>query len=273
MHPIERLRYVARADGADPVDLVAEAAHALAAFDDDPAGLVAAARRLVARHPGAGALWWLCSRVLVAADPGAEGRRAAAEVADDPTDAVLAAALPDGARVLVVVWPSTIVSALARRGDLEVLAVDDGTGVDVGRVLARVDVEVIDVAPEALGAAAAAVDVVLVEAAVAGPEGALAAPGSRAAAAVARAAGRTVWLVTPVGRVLPPVLHRACVAAAGLDDDEPWEAGLDLVPLDLVDRVVGADGLLAPGDGVAHPTGPVAPELLRPARTPGSHGP
>ena len=85
MHPIERLRYVARAGAVDPVDLAAEAARALGAFDGDPVGLVAAARRLVARHPTAGPLWWTCNRVLVAAEPMAEARRAAAELTDDPT--------------------------------------------------------------------------------------------------------------------------------------------------------------------------------------------
>ncbi|HYI61235.1 MAG TPA: hypothetical protein VEW93_05460 [Acidimicrobiales bacterium] len=263
---------MARARGVDPVDLVAEAAHALGAFDDDPAGLVAAARRLVARHPAAGALWWMCSRVLVAADPAAEGRRAAAEVEGDPTAAALAAALPDEARVLVVGWPGTVVPALARRGDLEVLAADDGTGVDVGRVLARVDVDVVDVPTEAVGAAAAAVDVVLIEAVAAGPAGALAARGSRAAAAVARAAGRTVWLVAPVGRVLPAPLFAACTDAV-LDTEEPWESDHDLVPGPLVDRVVGPAGPVEPTEGLGRATCGVASELLRPARTPGSHTP
>ncbi len=270
MHPIERLRHVARTGAADPVDLVAEAAHALGAFDDDPAGLVAAARRLVARHPGAGALWWLCSRVLVAADPAAEADRAATEMEDDPTAGVLAAALPDGARALVVGWPGTVVPALARRGDVEVLAGDDGTGMDVGRLLARADVDVVDVSAEALGAAAAAADVVVLEADAAGPDAALVPLGGRAAAAVARAAGRAVWLVVPMGRLLPAALFEACTAAV-LDAEEPWEAERDLVPLALVDRVVGPDGPVPPAEGVARPTCPVAPELLRPARTPGSH--
>lgn len=270
MHPIEHLRYVARAEGADPVTLAAEAAHALGAFDGDPAGLVAAARRLVARHPAVGPLWWMCSRVLVAADPGAEGSRAARELEDDPTSGVLAAALPDEARVLIVGWPSTIVPALASRGDVEVLAADDGTGVDVGRLLGRVDVAVLDVTTEGVGAAAAVADVVLIEAGAMGPDAALARPGSHAAAAVARAAGRTVWLVAPAGTVLPSPVYAAAEAAT-LDDDEPWESGLDRVPLALVDRVVGPDGPVDPAAAAAAHGCPVAPELLRAARTPGSH--
>lgn len=270
MHPIEHLRYVARAGGADPVDLASEAAHALGAFDDDPAGLVAAARQLVARHRSAGPLWWLCSRVLVATEPRREALAAARELEDDATAQVVSAFLPDEARVLVVGWPPTVVPALARRGDLDVLAADDGTGVDVGRALGRVDIPVVDVTTQAVGAAAASVDIVMLEAEAAGPSGALCAPGSRAAAAVAKEAGRTVWLVTPVGRVLPERTYDALVASA-VDGEEPWEADLDVVPVDLVDRVVALEGPVDPADGLARSSAPVAPELLVPSRTPGSY--
>src|SRR5215212_5910505 len=68
VHPIERLRYVARASGVDQALLVRETASALGAFGSDPAGLVTACRRIVSRHPTAGALWWLCGRVLTAGD-------------------------------------------------------------------------------------------------------------------------------------------------------------------------------------------------------------
>ena len=40
MHPIEHLRYVARAQGADPTSLVEETAHALGSLRFDPSGLV-----------------------------------------------------------------------------------------------------------------------------------------------------------------------------------------------------------------------------------------
>ena len=42
MHPIERLRYVARATGYPQGAIVAEAARALASFTSDPQGLVTA---------------------------------------------------------------------------------------------------------------------------------------------------------------------------------------------------------------------------------------
>jgi hypothetical protein len=135
-----------------------------------------------------------------------------------------------------------------------------------------VDVDVVDVATEGLGAAAAAADVVLVEAEAAGPDAALCAPGSLAAAAVAGSVGRSTWLVAGRGRVLPGPTFAAVRDAAG-DPDEPWEAGVDLVPVALVERVVGPDGPGSPGDVLSRPGCPLAPELLKPARTPGSHLP
>ena len=54
MHPIERLRMVARAAGEGPALVAQEAAGALVAFGDDPAGLVTACRRLVDRQPTSG---------------------------------------------------------------------------------------------------------------------------------------------------------------------------------------------------------------------------
>ncbi|MGH9208547.1 MAG: hypothetical protein ACRD1G_18670, partial [Acidimicrobiales bacterium] len=64
MHPIERLRYVARADGAGPSALVRAAAGALAGFSGEPVALVTACRRLVDRHPAVGPMWWLAARVM-----------------------------------------------------------------------------------------------------------------------------------------------------------------------------------------------------------------
>ena len=106
MHPIERLRYVARASGGDQRMLVRETAGALRGLGFDPAGLVVACRRIVERHPTSGPMWWLCASVLAAADP----YRCAASLADDleadPTPDVLVEALPDDATVCVVGGPT-----------------------------------------------------------------------------------------------------------------------------------------------------------------------
>src|SRR3954453_22490711 len=62
VHPIERLRYVARSSGAPQQVLVRETAGALAALGFDPPGLVTACRRILDRHPLSGPLWGLAAR-------------------------------------------------------------------------------------------------------------------------------------------------------------------------------------------------------------------
>src|SRR4051812_38249089 len=125
MHPIERLRMVARAAGEGPALIAQEAAGALVAFGDDPAGLVTACRRLVDRQPTSGPIWWLAARVLCSTDPSTEAWRAVEELQDDRTPGEVAAALPDGATVTVVGLGEHTGDALVRRGDLEVLLVDN----------------------------------------------------------------------------------------------------------------------------------------------------
>ena len=105
MHPIERLRYVARSSGAPAELLVRETAGALAGLGFDPPGLVTACRRIIDRHPASGPLWWLSARVLTSNDPVGEAWRAADEIADDPTPDELAHAIPDEATICVLGWP------------------------------------------------------------------------------------------------------------------------------------------------------------------------
>ncbi|MHB8671938.1 MAG: hypothetical protein ACYDAD_15485 [Acidimicrobiales bacterium] len=262
MHPIERLRMVARAAGEGPALLAQEAAGALAAFADDPAGLVTACRRLVDRQPTSGPLWWLSARVLAAGDPMTEAWAAAEELEDDPTSAVLAAELPDDATVCVVGWPEQAAAALARRGDTLVLVGDgggDGRGL-VRRLLSSgTEAELV---PDAgLGAAAAAASLVLLEATALGDDGLVAATGSRAAAAVGRAGGVPVWAVAGAGRVLPVALWRALEQR--LRSDAPWEEAEELVPLDLVDVVIGPEGISTPEVARRRPSCPVTLELIK----------
>lgn len=262
MHPIERLRYVARAGGLDLAELVQEAALALIGFADDPAGLVTACRSLVDRHPAAGPVWWLTARVLTSSDPAAEAWQVVEEVESDATASALYRAVPDGARVLTVGWPGSIATALARRGDCRLLVVDP-TGAAGG-----FDIE--EVPETGLGAAAASVDLVLVEAQAMGPDGFVAVSGARAATAVAAAAGLPAWCVAPRGRVLPEGLWR--VLAQRLDDNlEPWLEPDEAVPLSLVTGVVRDVGLLGPFEAVAEPDCAFAPELVRPLDAPGSY--
>lgn len=263
MHPIERLRYVARASGADQRVLVGETAAALRGLRLEPSGLVSACRRIVERHPTSGPLWWLCARTVTAPDPFAVAAESAALIEADSTADVLIDALPDEATVTVIGWPDLAGEALLRRGDAFVLAVEvAGEGAAYVRRLQRAEVAAEVVAPSGVAGAVLASDVVLVEAIAAGADGALGAAGSHAAAAVASSAGIPVWLVAGVGRRLPAELWEALLARhAG--SRPAWELGEEVVPITLCSAVAGPAGVLeAPGDlNVAEC--PVAYELLR----------
>jgi hypothetical protein len=266
VHPIERLRYVARASGAPQAVLVRETAGALGSLADDAAGLVTACRRVLDRHPATGALWWLAAHVLTTVgDPDEEGWRRADELDDDATVGELTHALPDDATVCVLGWPELVSEALTRRGDLDVLAVDaldEGSG--LVRRLRHDGVDACDVPVAGLGAAVAAADLVLLEASAAGPAGLVGVAGSRAAAAVARHASVPVWAVAGRGRRLPAPMFGALLARlAAAHPDEPWEAHDELVPADLVDRVCGPAGPLLTAAALTAPECPVAAELLR----------
>lgn len=267
MHPIEHLRYVARAAGEGPALLAREAAGALAAFSDDPAGLVIACRRLVDRQPTQGPIWWLAARVLgTPGDVAAEAWRAADELERDRTTDELADALPGDATVCVLGWPELAAVALRRRGDVRALVVDaGGEGHGLVRRLEAAGVDACLVDEAGVGAAAGASDVVVLEANALGPDGLVAVAGSRAAAAVARHAGVPVWAVAGVGRALPGPLWAALVGRlrrAG----EPWELADEVVPGDLVDTVVGPTGRLAPQEAARRADCPVVPELLKETR-------
>jgi len=262
VHPIERLRYVARASGAAHELLVRETASALASFGSDPAGLITACRRVVARQPTSGPVWWLAARVLTSAEPLAEAWAAVEDMQRDSTARELGYALPDDATVTVIGWPDAIGEALVKRGDAEVLVVDalnEGSGF-VHRLL-MADVEAADVPAIGLGAAVAESDLVLLETSAMGPTEFLGVVGSRAAAATARHAGVPVWLVAGVGRMLPQRMWETMVSR--LDLDEPWDADDEIVPLELVDQVVGPYGPEPVADALKRTDCPVAPELFK----------
>ena len=264
MHPIERLRLVARADAEGRSSLLArEAASALAMFSEDPAGLVTACRRLVDRHPTAGPIWWLAARVLVAADPAGEAWRAAEELDDDPTASVLAALLPDESIVVVLGWPEQASAALISRGDVVARVVDVlGEGAGLARRLRAAGSDSVVIPESGIGAACATADLVLLEASAAGDDGLLTIAGSHATAAVARQAGVPVWAVAALGRVLPPALWRALRSEVeGVE--EPWDDVEEVTPASLVDNVVRSDGLAGAAAALAKPDCGMAPELLR----------
>lgn len=261
MHPMERLRMVARASGEEPGFLAREAAAALAGCADDPRALVLACRRLLDRQPASGPLWWLAARVLSAADAGTEAWTSAELLREDPTPAVLAAALPDDAVVTVLGWPEQAAEALRRRGDAQVLVVDSlGAGAALVAALDRAGVDAALVPEGGTGAAVAASTLVLLDASALGRSGFLAVAGSRAAAAVAYTEEIPVWVVAGAGRVLPARLWGAMVdkvTALGLG----WDAGWEVVALELATAVAGPEGVLGPAEALERVDCPDAPEL------------
>lgn len=282
MHPIERLRWVARSPEGDSSLVAAEAADALAGFADDPAGLVIASRRLIERRPASAPLWWLASRVLCSLEPAFEAMDAAAHLERDRTPVALAGDLPGGT-IAIVGWPDQASAALRMRGRMgggaetadRVVVVPSGVpagragasahapwreqGDDAWRCVDWLQGHGVDARLLRPGDAAAAgrrCVLALLEAAAVGPDSFLAATGSAALAAAAREAKRPVWLVAGVGRVLPGPLYDALVRRVG--DDPTFE----VVPFDAVDEIAGPAGPV-PRARLARPSCPVAAELLR----------
>lgn len=270
-HPIERLRYVARVDGAGVIPLVEAAARALAGLGDDQAGLVTGCRQMVDRHPSVGPLWWLTSRMLCSPQPQTEAWEVCDALDADPTPRELARNLPEEAVTVVLGWPEVCAGALHLRGDLRVRVIDAlGEGTELADALAAAGLDAVDVAEPGLGAAIADADLVLLEAFAMGPTGAVAVAGSRAAAAVARHAGVPVWLVAGSGRLLPARLWEALLGRLDLRG-EPWDCDDEVVPLDLIDVVVGPAGPGTPAEALARTDCPVAAELFKGVFAPGTH--
>lgn len=264
MHPIERLRYVARATDAPADDVVREAAASLAGFADDPVSLVTACRRLIDRHPANGAVWWLCARTLRAADPAAEAWRCLDALVSDATGDELSHALPTDGVVAVIGWSDRLTPALSRRGDVEVRVVDvEGDGPGFVRMLERADVAAVDVPGTGLAPAVATANLLVLDASAIGPEVALTTPGGWAAAAVARTADVPVWLVAGTGRLVPGGLWPALVQRLDRAAPAPWAGDVDRLPLALVKRIAGPKGPERLTDALARVDTPDVAELRR----------
>ena len=247
VHPIERLRAVARARGVEQSLLATEAAAVLGSLAFDPMGLLTSCRRLIDRHPSAGALWWACARLLAADDARAEARTIALELDDDPSAIDLGLELPEGARVAVIpdaAGGSELAYDLAgMRDDLDV--------VEAERPAALWSY---DVSPESDDAAhhggndgddadnaddadvpARSVEgstpprVLVMETGAAGPDRFLTVAGTGDAVRTARDEGVALWLVLGVGRRLPGPIFDSLVARGVTGE---------VLPVASVDRVV-----------------------------------
>ena len=243
MHPIEHLRYVARATGADPVSLVNETAQALRGLRSEPAGLVLAARRIVERHPTCAPLWWLCASVLAAADPFEKVRELSAQIDADETTNHLVDALPADATVCIVGWNPTALEALARRGDCRAIIVDSfGTGDAAVNALERLDIDVQGVTLEHAAIGVQMSDVVIIDALGCGGTEVLSVGGSHAVAALAYCENKSAWTVTRRGTRLPIELWTA-MKLANRDADAPWRSDVDVIPRQLLGRFIGPMGI------------------------------
>ncbi len=254
MHPIEHLRYVARAQGADPSSLVEETAHALGSLHFDPSGLVVACRRIVERHPFTGALWWLCANVVTSAEPFEAVWELADQIRTDRTGGELAAALPDEAVIVTI--------------GVRVLALDAGfTATSFVRRLERYDVDVEAVDAGVAGAAARRADVVLVEALAIDSGRAVVPAGSSTIAAAASAFGSELWIVAGVGRRLPTGFIDAMVGKldALAAEHDPWDLDVEVIPTSMCTHVVGPHGKVPMGPPAIVAECPMAHELLRPS--------
>ena len=270
MHPIEHLRYLARAGYADAPELVVETASALRHLGTDPANLLLTCRRIVEKHPACGPLWWLCAELLTALEPRDTLRRCVDRVRDDATPSHLAGHLatrfPDGGIVAVNGWSWEIATALVSTYGFEACVIDGDNGADhMVRVLERNDVVTHLVEPQGAAAAVGECDAVIVSANFVGPDIAWSPIGSAQLAAVGYCSGVEVILSTPVGTRLPKIFVDAIVRL--VDDDtrgEAWHRDIEAVSLGMVTTVVGPNGvddataLLA--RGIA-PDAPAATEL------------
>lgn len=212
MHPIERLRWIARATGEADVSLASEAAWTMGELAaDEPAALLTASRRLVGHHPCCGPLWWVCARLAESADPLSEAAELVEELLGDTTAARLAEALraevPRSGLLSSTVPAGVVQGALSRRGGYVLRLVGDF------RLLAReipsfsaVAGEVVGYGPEEAGSAVEDTSLLLVEPCFASKEGLVLDVAAAAAVVAAHELGVPVWALLPTGRVLSPEL-------------------------------------------------------------------
>jgi hypothetical protein len=260
MHPIERLRWIARDHDEAPTTLAVEAAWAISELAlDDPPAVVTACRRLVESHVTVGPLWWVAATLLVASDPDQAARRAVNELYSDPTAELLAAGLDErlfGDEPIVVACPAeTVLEACSHRPSAVVRVVGSSPGLRAevrrfGALVSEASGWEFDEAEQAVEGAA----VVLVEALAAGSRGVLVKAAAAPLAQAAHDASVPLWGVAGVGRVLHDRLLGEVMRRAG-DDIELIEPGA-------LDLVAGPSGLESPLGALGRLGCPPAPELL-----------
>ena len=261
MHPIERLRYVARAGGFDQLDLAREAADALGALWGDSAEMVNACRRMLHHHPLAGSLWVMATRVLISSDARTAALGFLDELAADLTSENVASSLPEAATVAVIGWPDLAIRKIHSRPDVSVRVIDAyGEGAGLARLLLEQGVTVEEVPFTGLGQACSTADVVIIEAEAAGPQSLVAPAGSYAAALCGINGEKETWAVVGHGRALPGQYFK--VVEDRLAMENPLEADDELVPISAISRIIGPNGS-SRSDHAMREDCVVAAELLR----------
>lgn len=261
MHPIERLRWIARADDEPAASLASEAAWTLGELaQQEPTALLTACRRLLDRHPACGPLWWVSARLAAADDPVEVARRAAAELCSDTTPGRLARALRTSITAADVV-------ALTMPVELSVASLEASKPHPVRvlglpwslrramRALSEVASDVTGWSPGEEREALEGASVLIVEALAAGPRAVLVDAGVAAAVQAALDGSVPPWIVIGAGRALPGQLFNAAAERAADAADE--------VALDTFALAVGAQLTGDPGAVAAQVSCPAGPELLR----------
>jgi hypothetical protein len=265
MHPIEHLRYVARATGADPVALVTETAQALYGLRHEPAGLVLTARRIVERHPTCAPLWWLCAQTLSALEPFERLAELQREIDRDQTTDFLIDELVSVSTVACVGWSPTALEALVQRGDCTALVIDSfGSADSAVNALERVNVAAETVSIEHAAHAVARCDVVVLDALGCGPDELLMSAGSHAVAALAYVAGKPAYVTARKGTRLPVELWEA-MKARSIDARQPWRTDIDVVPRAVVGAIIGPGGVIDASTPVVAECSPTTEMLVRSA--------
>ena len=259
VHPIERLRYVARAGAVPVAPLVRESAAALASFAEDHNGLFLSCRRLLDRRGDCGPLIWLAARMLRALDARAEAFEVVAALDCDPIGWVLQDAfdeLPSGSRVLACADSEFVDDALGLRPDLRV--VGESENVEPNDRGLRPDLRVFE--PDEPDVAADA-DLVVLSSDCAGASGALVAPAAVPFAEAAREYATPVWMVVGAGRQLPESMWRAL--SGRLDADTLSRRSLAVLDLhQFVTQVVTGAGLRTSAQAARESDCPEALELF-----------
>jgi hypothetical protein len=195
--------------------------------------------------------------VLGALDPFAAMRDCEEEIKNDPTIKILRDAVPQDAVVCVVGWPTTVLNALASRGDVKLFVVEsNGDGDAAVERLTSMDVEATLVQFEELSRVVSSCDILIVESLAAGPTDVLCSPGSHAVAALGYCLQKPVWLVMACGTRLPAPLWSAMISGDAVNE-------IDLLSSNLFSRVISKDGI---SDDLSQPfiaECPPTTELLR----------